>query len=387
MIQKKSLYNTLDIVYNGFNRMAYAKMITKTDALSFNNLNTQSETRYAYDAFGRRTLVQDNSQAAVRTLYDGLTFDVITERQALASGSFARGAGVWGDGNSEAGRYRFIVDEGGADSRTRHIGSERASGGRYTGVRTMLYANGRAVALSLSGADEQTGRAYFGTDTIGSVKSVTGESGELETFYEYDAFGAPASGDFSGGLDIGYAGKQLDARTKLYNYGYRDYAPAEGRFTTVDPIRDGLNWFVYTHNDPVNFVDLWGLAEFARITFTKINSQYDYVMQDAKWGHITLGNSADTVGKYGCKATAIAEIISTILDEKVTPDLIAAFADTKGNLNPDDVLKVMETFGIHAERQTVTKSSTIVDDLQAIAGESTYFLAQMDVGNKIGQHW
>ena len=260
MIQKKNLYNTLDIVYKGFNRMAYAKMITKTGALSFNNLNTQSETRYAYDAFGRRTLAQDDSQAAVRTLYDGLTFDVIAERQALASGSFARGAGVWGDGNSEAGRYRFIVDEGGADSRTRHIGSERASGGRYTGVRTMLYANGRAVALSLSGADEQTGRAYFGTDTIGSVKSVTGESGKLETFYEYDSFGAPTNGDFSGGLDIAYAGKQLDASTKLYNYGYRDYAPAEGRFTTVDPIRDGLNWFVYTHNDPVNYVDLWGLA-------------------------------------------------------------------------------------------------------------------------------
>ena len=31
------------------------------------------------------------------------------------------------------------------------------------------------------------------------------------------------------------------------------------RFTTVDPIRDGANWFAYVNNDPVNYVDLWGL--------------------------------------------------------------------------------------------------------------------------------
>ena len=27
----------------------------------------------------------------------------------------------------------------------------------------------------------------------------------------------------------------------------------------MDPIRDGANWFAYVNNDPVNYVDLWGL--------------------------------------------------------------------------------------------------------------------------------
>ena len=31
------------------------------------------------------------------------------------------------------------------------------------------------------------------------------------------------------------------------------------RFTTVDPIQDGANWFTYVNNDPVNYVDLLGL--------------------------------------------------------------------------------------------------------------------------------
>ena len=58
----------------------------------------------------------------------------------------------------------------------------------------------------------------------------------------------------------GYVGKPFDPLTGLYNYGYRDYRPELGRFTTVDPIRDGRNRYVYTANDPVNFIDPWGLA-------------------------------------------------------------------------------------------------------------------------------
>jgi hypothetical protein len=28
----------------------------------------------------------------------------------------------------------------------------------------------------------------------------------------------------------------------------------------VDPVRDGANWFAYINNDPVNWVDPWGLS-------------------------------------------------------------------------------------------------------------------------------
>jgi uncharacterized protein RhaS with RHS repeats len=45
----------------------------------------------------------------------------------------------------------------------------------------------------------------------------------------------------------------------MYNYGYRDYQPVAARFTTEDPVRDGANWFAYVNNDPVNWVDKFGL--------------------------------------------------------------------------------------------------------------------------------
>ena len=80
----------------------------------------------------------------------------------------------------------------------------------------------------------------------------------------YDIFGSPyqKSGSFlaDDSLDFGYLGKPYNADTELYDYGFRDYSPEIARFTTVDPIRDGRNWYCYVVNDPVNFVDLWGLC-------------------------------------------------------------------------------------------------------------------------------
>ena len=63
----------------------------------------------------------------------------------------------------------------------------------------------------------------------------------------YDIFGSPyqKTGSFlaDDSLDFGYLGKPYNADTELYDYGFRDYSPATARFTTVDPIRDGRNWF------------------------------------------------------------------------------------------------------------------------------------------------
>ncbi len=36
-----------------------------------------------------------------------------------------------------------------------------------------------------------------------------------------------------------------------------------GRFTTRDPIRDSHNWYVYVGNDPINFIDFFGLDDVA----------------------------------------------------------------------------------------------------------------------------
>lgn len=94
---------------------------------------------------------------------------------------------------------------------------------------------------------------------LGSVMMTTDSIGHASNRYDYDAYGTAYTGSFNGRNKIGYNGKQYDSGTGWYNYGFRDYNPQTGRFTTQDPIRDGSNWFVYCNGDPVNFVDLLGL--------------------------------------------------------------------------------------------------------------------------------
>ena len=98
----------------------------------------------------------------------------------------------------------------------------------------------------------------------------------------YDIFGSPyqKSGSFltDDSLDFGYLGKPYNADIELYDYGFRDYSPEIARFTTVDPIRDGRNWYSYVVNDPVNYVDLWGLASILQRTIndSETNLAYHY---------------------------------------------------------------------------------------------------------------
>jgi RHS repeat-associated protein len=176
--------------------------------------------------------------------------------------------GIQWNSNSgtEGSRYRW-VSEGQNETRTRSTGDYSTVTVRYTGISVTLYGKGEAVAVSRSASEgSRGGPAYLGKDLLGSVKTATNEYGSLEERYEYDAFGKPYTGDLKNGMNLGYTGKPYDGATGLYNYGYRDYKPEAARFTTVDPIRDGTNWFAYVNNDPVNWVDLWGLDTTVIIT-------------------------------------------------------------------------------------------------------------------------
>ena len=63
-------------------------------------------------------------------------------------------------------------------------------------------------------------------------------------------------------VSFGFAGGLYDPDTKLTHFGYREYDPFTGRWTSKDPIgfKGGdSNLYGYVLNDPVNLVDPWGL--------------------------------------------------------------------------------------------------------------------------------
>ena len=59
-----------------------------------------------------------------------------------------------------------------------------------------------------------------------------------------------------------YTGYTYDEVLDLYFAQARFYDPQTKGFTQEDPIKDGLNWYSYVANNPVNFIDSWGLAGY-----------------------------------------------------------------------------------------------------------------------------
>ena len=312
--------------------------------------NTHVITDYRYDSFGRRIHTAERTKTGMRTIYDGLSFEVVKEAETFlgtrgitssatgeanlnnynpqvpqngvpnntapsygsdhtkgtryyyipnnAQGSQTRNNGEttqsspsYGSDHTKGTRYYYIPDNpqgaqtqqqsGSASNTSPPYPSDHTRGTRYyhipnnaqgaqaqhsaipadrtKGVRTYLYLNGERVAVN-NLYNTNHGQYYYGSDILGSVKFITGQGGQALKRIEYDVFGGIYKGSSPYGLETGYTGKPYDSVTGLSDYGFRDYSPAHARFITEDPIRDGENWFAYVENNPVNWVDPWGLS-------------------------------------------------------------------------------------------------------------------------------
>ena len=59
-----------------------------------------------------------------------------------------------------------------------------------------------------------------------------------------------------------YTAREYDIETGLYYYRARYYNPYIGRFLQIDPAYQGMNWYAYCGNNPVNCTDPTGEVYF-----------------------------------------------------------------------------------------------------------------------------
>ena len=138
-----------------------------------------------------------------------------------------------------------------------------ANGNRYqtNGVTDKVWDSQNRLTSCTYNGQTSTFTTY-GADGLGSVIGEVDASGNVTYTAKYDVFGSlrDSSGTstskhkFVGGL--GHT-TEPDTGGLVYMRA-RWYDPAAGRFISEDRKKDGINWYIYCTNNPINLTDKTG---------------------------------------------------------------------------------------------------------------------------------
>jgi RHS repeat-associated protein len=214
----------------------------------FNQLSTTATAAYSYDANGNMSIKAEGS--------DMWRFGWDHENRVVTAAT-----------RRNSVRYKY-------DALGRRI--ERNFGfGRehtkytYDGPDTLVednkgtitkYINGSGIDSKLSARTGATS-LYFLSDHLGSTNGLADSTGALTSQTAYDSFGNPISN-----LATAYqfTGREYDSFSGFYYYRARFYDPKIGRFISEDPIGfsgGDINIYIYTHSNPINKTDPYGLID------------------------------------------------------------------------------------------------------------------------------
>lgn len=125
-----------------------------------------------------------------------------------------------------------------------------------------------AISPSLCQAASYNSQIYYiHNDRLGTPKLLTDETGTpvwraIATPFGQTSVDEDIDGDgINVVMNIRFPGQYYDAESGLhYNY-FRYYDPSTGRYITSDPIglRGGTNTYIYVRNNPLKYIDPFGL--------------------------------------------------------------------------------------------------------------------------------
>lgn len=165
---------------------------------------------------------------------------------------------------------------------------------RVSGAATKSYVWSSVYVDAMVARDRDTDangsldeRLYVMHDANFNVTGLVNTSGTVVERYTYDPFGAATVHDGSWTVTSTayvwqylHQGGRLSVQSGLYSFRYREYSPTLGRWATLDPIlykSNTQNFYLYSINSPVLFIDPLGLTGKANRTGVSCEQGWDEV--------------------------------------------------------------------------------------------------------------
>lgn len=233
---------TENYLYNSRNRLTQLTGDDKNISYTYDpagNLTEEHSTEhkkfYFYDTYNRNTEITGNDFTQ-KNHYDAEGYRYSIEENDKVTNFVYR-----------CGIMLAELDEAGNQAKTYTLGNEYA---------------GHVSELNNSLTSENKAASYYITDEQGSIRYILDQSGEVQNYYQYSAFGETIISEETTPNRLRYNAQTEDELTWLYYLRARYYAPNIGRFTQEDVIyNDGLNLYAYCNSNPVMYSDPSGFAK------------------------------------------------------------------------------------------------------------------------------